>query len=164
MREFLIVAGLLASAVAAPSAAQTWGQPYGQAPVVTWGQSHGRWGGSLTELDGRAYAVTGLAATGHFDGSARAYSDHQYRGDGYGDPRAYRPPVSHAHGYGHHGHDRGGRYGYSTGNRWTRWSSPPGRGYHDAYGYNDDRPPHGADHRRHDRDCNCGVGPYLYDR
>ncbi len=81
---------------------------------------------------------------------------------GYGDPRAYRPPVH--YGY---GHDRGGRYGYSPvrSGEWTRWSSPPGRGYHDVYGYNDDRAPRGADHgRSRDRDCSCGGGAYLYDR
>lgn len=179
MRGVLIAAGLAAWAVALPSAAQTWGQPYGRAPVVTWGQGHGAWGGGLTEWDGRAYAATGHAATGYVNGPAPAYGGHGYGyghggrayggyayGDGgYGDPRAYRPPSGYGYGYGHRSHDRGGRYGYSTGNRWTRWSSPPGRGYHDAYGYNDDRAPRGPDHaRRYADDCYCGVGPYLYDR
>lgn len=134
MRELVIVAGLVACALASPAAAQTWGQPYHRAPVVTWGQPHGVWGGGPAAWDGR----------------------------GYGDPRAYRPPV----GYGYDRHDRGGRYGYSPGNRWTRWSSPPGRGYHDAYGYNDDRAPRGEDshHHRQPLPCDCGVSPYLYDR
>ena len=157
MRELVIVAGLVACALASPAAAQTWGQPYHRAPAVTWGQPHGGWGGGPTEWDGRAYAVKGQAGTGHAatgHGPASRYA-------GYGDPRAYRPPV----GYGYSGHDRGGRYGYSPGNRWTRWSSPPGRGYHDAYGYNDDRAPRGADRSRHRAaDCDCVVSPYLYDR
>ncbi len=169
MRAIWMTGALLAGTLASAATAQTWGQPYHRAPAVTWGQSHGSWGGGLTEWDGRAYAATGYAATGRVNGPAPAYGGHGYGDDdgyghGYGDPRAYRPPSRYGQGYGY-GHDRGGRYGYSTGNRWTRWSSPPGRGYHDAYGYNDDRAPRGADHR-HDygRDCDCGVGPYLYDR
>ncbi len=167
MRKGLIVAAFLASAVAPAAVAQTYGQPYHRAPSVTYGQPHGSWGGGLSEWDGRSYAATGRAATGHVNGPALAYGayGHSYayggQGQAYGDPYAYRPPSN---GYGY-GQDRGGRYGYSTGNRWTRWSSPPGRGYHDAYGYNDDRAPRGADHRRYDRrDCDCGAGPYLYDR
>lgn len=165
MTRALIVGTLTMAASAAT--AQTWGQPYHRAPPVTWGQAHGSWGGALTEWDGRAYAATGYAATGRVNGPAPAYGGHSYGaryGDGYGDPRAYRPPSRYGQSYGY-GHDRGGRYGYSTGNQWTRWSSPPGRGYHDAYGYNDDRAPRGPDYRRgYARDCYCGVGPYLYDR
>ena len=160
--------------IAPAATAQTWGQPYHRAPPATFGQPHAGWGGGLTEWDGRAYAATGYAATGHVNGPAPAYGSHAYGGHGYGggyaseagygDPRAYRPPSRYGQGYGY-GHDRGGRYGYSTGNRWTRWSNPPGRGYHDAYGYNDDRAPRGPDARRgHELDCYCGVGPYLYDR
>jgi hypothetical protein len=152
MRELVILAGLVACAMASPAAAQTWGQPHYRAPSVTWGQPHGGWGGGPTEWDGRAYAVTGHAATGY--GPASRYA-------GYGDPRAYRAPDRHRYS----GHDRGGRYGYSPGNRWTRWSSPPGRGYHDAYGYNDDRAPRGEDRSRHRAaDCDCVVSLYLYDR
>ncbi len=168
MRRLVILAGLAAWTVALPSAAQTWGQPYHRAPAVTWGQPHGGWGGGLTEWDGRAYAATGYAATGRFNGPATAYggATYGYEGHGsYGNPRAYRPPGGYGRDLGYRGHDRGGRYGYSGTNRWTRWSSPPGRGYHDAYGYNDDRPPRGPDHaRRYGDDCHCGVGPYLYDR
>jgi hypothetical protein len=173
MRDILISAVLGACALASPATAQTWGQPHHRAPSVTWGQSHGSWGGGLTEWDGRSYAATGHAATGHVNGPAPAYGGHASgygyvgpgQGHGYGDPRAYRPPnIGYGYGQGY-GHDRGGRYGYSAGNRWSRWSSPPGRGYHDAYGYNDDRAPRGPDHRRDQgRDCDCGVGAYLYDR
>ncbi|MEQ7153911.1 hypothetical protein [Brevundimonas aurifodinae] len=169
MRAVWMTGALIAGMLASAATAQTWGQPYHRAPVVTWGQSHGSWGGGLTEWDGRAYAATGYAATGRVNGPAPAHGGDGYGGDygygqGYGDPRAYRPPSRYGQGYGY-GHDRGGRYGYSTGNRWTRWSSPPGRGYHDAYGYNDDRAPRGPDHRGdYRRDCDCGSGPYLYDR
>lgn len=171
MRAVWMTGALLAGTLAASATtAQTWGQPYHRAPAVTWGQPHGTWGGGLTEWDGRAYAATGYAATGRVNGPAPAYGGHSYGGaygygGGYGDPGAYRPPSRYGQGYGHgYRPDRGGRYGYSTGNRWTRWSSPPGRGYHDAYGYNDDRAPRGTDYG-HDygRDCDCG-GPYLYDR
>lgn len=167
MRKGLIVAAFLVSALAPAAIAQTWGQPYHRAPGVTFVQPHGQWGGGLSEWDGRSYAATGRAATGHVNGPALAYGGYGqgygYSGSsyGYGDPHAYRSPGG--YGYGH-GHDRGGRYGYSTGNRWTRWSSPPGRGYHDAYGYNDDRAPRGSDHGNgySRRDCDCV--PYLYDR
>lgn len=135
---------LAALAVPGAAAAQTYGQPYyGQQPT-TYGQPYGgpvSYGGS---------------------GQSHGYgSNHGYPTQSYGDPRAYRPPVR--YGY---GHDRGGRYGYSQDSgQWTRWSSPPGRGYHDVYGYNDDRAPRGSDHGRYrDRDCHCGVGAYLYDR
>jgi hypothetical protein len=167
MRRLAIAAGIAAWVLGLPAVAQTWGQPVYRAPTVTWGQPHAGWGGGVSEWDGRAYAVTGRAATGYVNGSAPAY------GAGYGDPRAYRPPNRPLYGGGHgrdhdpsyRGHDRGGRYGYSPANRWTRWSSPPGRGYHDAYGYNDDRPPRGFDQRRDRRDpCECGIGAYLYDR
>lgn len=139
---------LVLAAVAIPGAvaAQTYGQPYyGPAPT-TYGQPYG-----------------GPVAYG-YGGHGQSYgygSSYGYQTQSYGDPRAYRPPVQ--YGY---GHDRGGRYGYSQGSgQWTRWSSPPGRGYHDVYGYNDDRAPRGADHGRYrDRDCHCGVGAYLYDR
>lgn len=174
MRRLLFIAAVAAGAAVSPATAQTWGQPYHRAPTVTWGQPHGGWGAGLTEWDGRAYAATGHAATGYVQGPAPAYGGHvygahSYGGGSYGDPRAYRPPnghgFGHSYGHGYGGHDRGGRYGYSGGNRWTRWSSPPGRGYHDAYGYNDDRAPRGPDHgRRYGPDCDCGVGPYLYDR
>jgi len=175
MGKTLIVAAFLASALAPAAVAQTYGQPYHRAPSVTYGQPHGAWGGGLSEWDRRSHAATGRAATGYVNGPAPAYGGHGQShaygysygrpGQGYGDPYSYRPPgAGYGHGYGY-AEDRGGRYGYSTGNRWTRWSSPPGRGYHDAYGYNDDRAPRGPDHRRdHGRDCDCGVGAYLYDR
>ncbi|MBU2272536.1 MAG: hypothetical protein KKE52_14690 [Alphaproteobacteria bacterium] len=74
----------------------------------------------------------------------------------YGQP--YGGPV--AYGYGGYGQNDA----YGSG-QWTRGSSPPGRGYHDVYGYNDDRAPRGADHGRYpDRDCHCRGGAYLYDR
>ncbi len=130
---------IVLAAVALPGAvaAQTYGQPYYPPQPTTYGQPYG-----------------GPVAYG-YGGYGPGY------GSSYGDPRAYRPPVQ--YGY---GHDRGGRYGYSNrSGQWTRWSSPPGRGYHDVYGYNDDRAPRGADHGRYrDRDCYCGVGAYLYDR
>lgn len=138
---------IVLAAVALPDlvAAQTYGQPdYGGQAPTTYGQPYGGYG----QRDGYG---------GHGQGYGQGYR-HGYSG-GYGDPRAYRPPVRYGHG-----DDRGGRYGYSTG-QWTRWSSPPGRGYHDVYGYNDDRAPRGSDHGRYrDRDCYCGVGAYLYDR
>lgn len=142
---------IVLAAVVLPGAvaAQTYGQPYygGPAPT-TYGQPYGGYGQS------HGYG-------GHGQGYGQGYGQSYGYGysSGYGDPRAYRPPVQYGHGY-----DRGGRYGYSTG-QWTRWSSPPGRGYHDVYGYNDDRAPRGSDHGRYrDRDCYCGVGAYLYDR
>jgi len=133
---------IVLAAVAVPGAvgAQTYGQPYyGPAPA-TYGQPYG--------------GPVGYGYGGY--GQSYGY------GSGYGDPRAYRPPVQYGHGY-----DRGGRYGHSSyrSGQWTRWSSPPGRGYHDVYGYNDDRAPRGTDYgRSRDRDCSCGVGAYLYDR
>lgn len=140
MRRLVLIA-LAAVAVPGAAVAQTYGQPYygGGAPT-TYGQPYG---GQVS------YGYGGYGQT-----YGQAYG---YQGGGYGDPRTYRPPVR-------YGHDRGGRYGYSTG-QWTRWSSPPGRGYHDVYGYNDDRAPRGTDYGRHsDRDCYCGFGAYLYDR
>ncbi|MFC5344745.1 hypothetical protein ACETK8_01275 [Brevundimonas staleyi] len=136
MRRLVLIV-LAAVALPGAAAAQTYGQPYhgGHAPT-TYGQPYG----------GQTY--------GYGQSYGQSYG---YQSSGYGDPRAYRPPVQ-------YGHDRGGRYGYSTG-QWTRWSSPPGRGYHDVYGYNDDRAPRGTDHRRYrDDGCYCGVGAYLYDR
>ena len=125
------------------TAAQTYGQPYYGAQSAPYGQPYG-----------------GPTAYG-YGGYGQTYGQSYGYGSGYGDPRAYRPPVQ--YGY---GHDRGGRYGYSGhSGQWTRWSSPPGRGYHDVYGYNDDRAPRGADHGRYrDDGCYCGVGAYLYDR
>ncbi len=120
---------LVLATVAIPgaAAAQTWGQPVYAGQPAPYGQPYG-----------------GPVPYG-YGGHGQSYG---YRA-GYGDPRAYRPPVQ--YGY---GHDRGGRYGYSNrSGQWTRWSSPPGRGYHDVYGYNDDRAPRGADHgRSRDRD------------
>ncbi len=137
MRRLVLIA-LAAVAIPGSVAAQTWGQPIYSAQVQTYG-----------------------AAYGQPYGGPPAYGYGGYGSHGYGDPRAYRPPARYGHGHGHH---RGGRYGYSTG-QWTRWSSPPGRGYHDVYGYNDDRAPRATDHGRgHDRDCYCGVGANLYDR
>lgn len=119
-------------------AAQTYGQPYYAPAPQTYGQPYG------------GPTAYGYGGYGYQGGSYAS---------GYGDPRAYRPPVQ-------YGHDRGGRYGYSQrSGQWSRWSSPPGRGYHDVYGYNDDRAPRGADRNRYpERDCHCGVGAYLYDR
>ena len=143
MRRLALIVLAFALALPGAAAAQTWGQPYYGVQPAPYGQP---WGGPV--------------ASG-YGGFGQSY------GYDYGDPRAYRPPVWSGHGqsYGR-GHDRGGRYGYSNrSGQWTRWSSPPGRGYHDVYGYNDDRSPRGADHGRDpDRDCHCGVGPRLYDR
>ncbi|MES2861183.1 MAG: hypothetical protein V4701_06895 [Pseudomonadota bacterium] len=137
---------IVLAAVAAPgiAAAQTYGQPYYGASPAPYGQPYG-----------------GPVSYGH-GGYSQGYGSqaYGYQSSGYGDPRAYRPPVR-------YGYDRGGRYGYSNhrSGEWTRWSSPPGRGYHDVYGYNDDRAPRGVDHgRSQSRDCYCGVGAYLYDR
>lgn len=127
-------------------AAQTYGQPYYPPQPTTYGQPYGG----------------PVAHGGYGQGYGQSYGYQTYGySSGYGDPRAYRPPVQYGYGY-----DRGGRYGYSSGSgQWTRWSSPPGRGYHDVYGYNDDRAPRGSDHGRYrDDGCYCGVGAYLYDR
>ena len=138
MRRLALIV-LVAVALPGAAAAQTWGQPIYAAQPAPYGQPYG----------GPVAHGSGDYGHGHGYGSV------------YGDPRAYRPPVR--YGY---GHDRGGRYGYSNrSGQWTRWSSPPGRGYHDVYGYNDDRAPRGGDQGRdRDRDCYCGVGAYLYDR
>lgn len=136
MRRLVLIA-MAAAALPGAAVAQTWGQPVYSAQIQTYGSTYGRPHGGPTSHGPGGYGY----------------------GYGYGDPRAYRPPVRYGHGY-----DRGGRYGYSTG-QWTRWSSPPGRGYHDVYGYNDDRAPRGKDYGHYpDRDCYCGVGAYLYDR
>ena len=138
---------IILAVVALPGAAagQTWGQPVYAGQPAPYGQPY----------DGPvAYGSGGYG------------SGYGYQNGPYGDPRAYLPPVQYGYGYGY-GYDRGGRYGHSSyrSGQWTRWSSPPGRGYHDVYGYNDDRAPRGADHGRYrDRDCHCGVGAYLYDR
>lgn len=133
---------LILAVVALPgaAAAQTWGQPVYAAQPAPYGQPYG-----------------GPVAYGY-----GGYGQNDAYGSGYGDPRAYRPPVRSGYGY-----DRGGRYGHSSygSGQWTRGSSPPGRGYHDVHGYNDDRAPRGADHGRYpDRDCHCRGGAYLYDR
>ena len=120
---------IILAAVALPGAAtaQTWGQPYyGPAPT-TYGQPYG------------GPVAYGYGGHGQGYGYGSGYGD---QNGSYGDPRSYRPPVRYGYGY---GYDRGGRYGYSDRSvQRTRWSSPPGRGYHDVYGYNDDRPPRGA--------------------
>lgn len=143
MRRLALI--ILATVVLPGAAdAQTWGQPHYSAQPAPYGQPYG---GPV------AYGYGGYG--GHSQSYGEGY------GAGYGDPRAYRPPLQYGHA-----HDRGGRYGHSNrSDRWTRWSSPPGRGYHDVYGYNDDRAPRGADHGRYrDRDCSCGFGGDLYDR
>ena len=141
MRRLALIV-LAAVALPGAAAAQIWGQPYYPPQPTTYGQPYG---GPVT------YGSGGYQSYGYGGGY----------GAGYGDPRAYRPPVQYGYGY-----DRGGRYGYSNrSGQWTRWSSPPGRGYHDVYGYNDDRAPRDADYGRHrDDGCYCGVGAYLYDR
>jgi len=136
MRRLILIV-LAAAAIPGLSAAQTYGQPH--------------------------YGTSGVPYGLPYDSQPGYGQGHGYA-TGYGDPRAYRPPAR--FGYGDR-YDRGGRYGYSSprSGAWTRWSSPPGRGYHDVYGYNDDRPPRGADYRRYPAwDCSCGVGGYLYDR
>ncbi|WP_309629597.1 hypothetical protein [Brevundimonas sp.] len=135
----LPILALTVVAIPGAAAAQTWGQPVYAAQPAPYGQPYG------------GPVASGSGGYGHSYGY----------GSGYRDPRAYRPPVRYGHG-----HDRGGRYGFSNrSGQWTRWSSPPGRGYHDVYGYNDDRAPRGADHGRYrDRDCSCGVEAWLYDR
>ena len=146
MRRLALIV-LAALAVPSAAAAQTYGQPYYGRQPSTYGQPYGGPVGHGYGAYGQSYGYG---------------SNHGYQTPSYGDPRAYRPPVRYSHGY-----DRGGRYGYSaqTSGQWTRWSSPPGRGYHDVYGYNDDRAPRGTDHGRYrDRDCYGGVGAYLYDR
>ncbi|WGM32807.1 hypothetical protein [Brevundimonas sp. NIBR11] len=141
MRRLALIV-LAAIALPGVAAAQTYGQPYYGPAASNYGQPYG------------GPVQYGYGGSGSFSyGYGQSY--------GYGDPRAYRPQVQYGHG-----HDRGGRYGYSDrSTQWTRWSSPPGRGYHDVYGYNDDRAPRGGHHVRYrDRDCYCGVGAYLYDR
>ncbi len=146
MRRLALIV-LAAAAIPGLSAAQTWGQPHYGASGAAYGQPRG----------------DPALGYGH-RGSGQGYGS----ATGYGDPRAWRPPARYGYGYGYGDrYDRGGRYGYSRprSGEWTRWSSPPGRGYHDVYGYNDDRAPRGADYGRHpERDCSCGVGGYLYDR
>jgi hypothetical protein len=79
-------------------------------------------------------------------------------------------------------HDRGGRYGYSDSRRYyygeQRYEHREYRrearyeGDHDAWGYDDDRPPSARGYRNYDpprrphrHDANCGCGDvYLYDR
>jgi len=146
-RLVLIVLVTVLVTVAAPGvvSAQTWGQPRYSGPGALSVQPYGL--SAPRTYGGHGYGRGGVPAYGHTSA--------------YGDPRAYRPPVQYGAG-----HDRGGRYGYSARHSgdWTRWSSPPGRGYHDIHGYNDDRAPRGADHRRHaSRDCFCGSGAYLHD-
>jgi hypothetical protein len=135
----------LAAALSLGLAASVEAQTYGQLRY---------YGGSLSELNGRAYAQTGAAATGY---SAYGYSQ------GYG-------------GYGY-GHDRGGRYGYSRYRQDYRPGWSHGRrasayqGYRDEYGYNDDRHPtrwrSGYGQGRYDdrpgHGCGC-ADVYLYDR
>jgi hypothetical protein len=160
MRRLALIV-LVAVALPGAVAAQTYGQPYygGSAPT-TYGQPYG--GAGSYGYGGYSQSYGGSVSHGYGAYGQSYGQGYGYQGGGYGDPRAYRPPVQYGHGY-----DRGGRYGYSTrtSGQWTRWSSPPGRGYHDVYGYNDDRAPRGADHSRYrERDCYCGVGAYLYDR
>ena len=117
------------------AAAQTYGQPWSGPAPTSFGQPYG--------------------------GPVGYGQSHGY-GAGDGDPRAWRPPAR--YGY---VHDRGGRYGYSAhaAGQWSRGGSPPGRGDHDVHGYNDDRPPRGADHGRYrDGGCGCGAGAWLHDR
>lgn len=144
-RLALIVSVALGASVVVPhsvAAAQTYGQPYYAPQAPTYGQPYG-------------------GPVDHGRGGYRQGYGHGSPTGAYGDPRAYRPPVQYGYGY-----DRGGRYGHSDrSGQWTRWSSPPGRGYHDVYGYNDDRAPRGSDRGRNRQgDCYCGVGAYLYDR
>lgn len=141
MRHLVLIV-LAVIAVPGAVAAQTWGQPR-----------------YTPQGPGQPYGAPGVPS--HGNGYAARYGSSYGGGPTFGDPRAYRPPVAYGHG-----HDRGGRYGYSAQSRgdWTRWSSPPGRGYHDVYGYNDDRAPRGVDTRRYrNRNCHCDAGAYLYD-
>lgn len=143
MRRLALIV-LAVVALPGAAAAQTWGQPHYAAQPAPYGQPYG---GPVAYGDGQSYGYG---------------SGYGYQNGSYGDPRAYRPPVRNGYGY-----DRGGRYGHSSyrSGQWSRWSSPPGRGYHDVHGYNDDRAPRGADHGRYrDHDCYCGAGAYLYDR
>lgn len=146
MRRIALIV-LAAAAIPGLSTAQTWGQPHYGAAFAPYGQP---WGGPVPVYGQR--------------GSGPGYAS----ATGYGDPGAYRPPGRYGYGYGYgERYDRGGRYGYSRprSGDWTHWSSPPGRGYHDIHGYNDDRAPRGADDVRYPgRDCWCGGGNYLYDR
>lgn len=109
------------------------------ASAQTWGQPYGQ--GQVTTW-----------GQPRPDGLYQAYGPGGTDGR-FGDPYAYRPPVRYDR---YHG-------GQARAGDWTRGSSPPGRGYHDVYGYNDDRAPRGPDRSR-SRDCYCGIGAYLFDR
>lgn len=123
--------------VAAPAAAQTWGQPV---YVGAWGHVVG--GTPLSEVETRSYVETGRWADGYSEQPyvyvpAPAYGQRGYGGYGY---RSHHSNY----GYGHRSRHTGSRVGYR-----------------DEWGYNDDRPPAYRAHR--DRGCGCGD-VYLYDR
>lgn len=132
--------------VAAPAAAQTWGQP-----LYIGAYGHGVGGTPLSEIETRSYVETGRWADG--------YSEQPY---------IHVPARPHAAGYGGYGYrsyrsgyGAGYGYGYSSRGHGYRSRREGSRvGYRDAWGYNDDRPP--AWRSRNDRDCGCGD-VYLYD-
>ena len=136
MRRAFAALTIAASLSAGAASAQTYGQPYYAQPSRTYGQPV-----SQPYGDPRAYHAPG------------GYGSNYGSSAGYGDPYAYRAPYRPTY-----------RYGYASSNQWTRWSSPPGRGYHDVYGYNDDRAPRGGDYRARPYNEYGSVGAYLYDR
>lgn len=113
-------------------------------------------GAASAQTWGQPYYVQPSRTYGQPYGDPSAYRAPGAYGYGsssaYGDPYAYRPPYRPTYRYG------------SGSNLWTRWSSPPGRGYHDVYGYNDDRAPRGPDYRARPYNEYGPVGAYLYDR
>ena len=112
------------------------------------GYSHGYAGvGSpLAEVEVRSYARTGRYATGYSYGYPHDYS----YGYAYG---AYGYPNSHAYGYAH-GYNR---YGYDRDHDRRRYVRRDERrpGYHDRYGYHDDRPPVYGQRPDQERRCYC---------
>lgn len=159
IRPLAVAATVAFAAVAAPAAAQTWGQPVYVSP---WGHAVG--GAPLSEVETRAYVATGRWADGYSD-QAYVYAPAPV----YGYGRTY--------GYGRYDHDRrrGDRDGYGYGRRGYGYGHGgheprPLGGYRDVWGYNDDRPPASRGEPRDRgyeggdrRDCGC-PDVYLYDR
>jgi len=142
MTRSLALAALVAMLAAAPAAAQTWGQP-----VYVGAYGHGVGGTPLSEIETRSYVETGRWADGYSEQPrvyvpARPYGRGGHGGYGYGSYRSGYGSAS--YGYGYRSHRDRSRVGY-----------------HDEWGYNDDRPP--AWRARRDRTCGCGD-VYLYDR
>lgn len=166
-RPLAAVAALVTLLLAGAASAQTYGQPI---YLNAYGRPVG--GTPLSEIETRSYAGTGRWADGYSDrpqvyvpapGYGRPYV-------GYGD-RYGRHHVEAGRGYSRYEQRYGTGYGYGYGG--GRYDAPPRSGYHDRWGYDDDRPPsawRGRSHRsdrsyryRDDRGCGC-ADVYFYDR